>query len=1103
MHRILKHKKLKVLSSCLLIVFVCWVSDEAIAQNQPYEDSEVLRVEELLGTDRSKATSEAKRLKESLNKRFAQKKDSLKQSRELVKEWKKEVQDSEQRARKNRGLAEKSLKWSTDASLPPEVRKKNARKAELWKKEAQEDDKRADDYRKKVENMRREMKSRLDDATLLSEFIARTDDVINTGAPNITGTPPPDNTKIPALELKLAPEDIESDEIDIWDEERKEQAPEAGSIEGLIQDPDSWNDSHAPYTTNEVVKAPDVGMGEVPDSERPAQNTDEAKASIEDITGEWSDGEHTWYIRGGKENGGIITIARQRGGKKGDEAVFSNARFAGGKIRASRTYDDVRDMKASLPSQIKAKLVGDPRAIERLELKLVTNKKSRARELRGLEWGLMVTYSPDDYSISKIHSPFSKPLTLTAKDKSKKYRVGKITVDNMPLYLRLDEWKRQLEKLRIELEREEKKIPQQAAEFEKADKQLRDLRREKKALEKKKKVASQEIQKLFMPPSVDSYARLGYERVRWEIDVLLLKKEAVGLSGQEASDLAGYRRELAHYAKKIAQARPAPYQSVSAYDARVAELNTAIRQIHGRLSELPLLISTEESKRYKASLGSKISVEQIDVLEKSIKLINSKLPPIKQMRKTIDVLGGLISEIDITDSENKDVFYAVLEIVSYKEKLEMFDFLIEKIKARLDEAKRVMSKARSNFVIESGRASELSEIVTDTIMNSARKQQVLEVGSITFDVIKDFIQGGPILAISGAVYKLAIQTPVLNLGGGKGLSVRKSLKLADEGEIEKIVLAQMRQTMGKVYDANASLPWKEKAYQRGEKVALSKLTKDKVKNVALRNGAGRWAQELALKSQVKSFDEFVEKRMEDAWIERRVLKARTKRIVTMTKDLEGLKKPNPALVRELRKHLSRENIKRGIKKFNWKKSIQKHLSKDSIKKTIKDIDWKKAGFSVARTGGDFVTGYIKDMSISAIETSIVSSEKNAWYDYFVQDLIARGTLGARKISQKNYWSIRDEYNAFVEARKVFIDSVDPESNYKITTDKPFKSDSALIVKLYAFKGEGTSVFTLPAEKASVMLGGVVGKPNAKSYSLRAEKIKAENNARLPLTLKLK
>jgi len=131
------------------------------------------------------------------------------------------------------------------------------------------------------------------------------------------------------------------------------------------------------------------------------------------LAGKWTDGTHIWYIRRKGQSLTSFTIAKQRGEVKGDEEIFRNATFVLNELKASRIYDDVRDMAPSLPAQIKEKVLNNPNAVSRIQLRLKKDDESALVRLEGNVWNLKVTYDPDSYKISNIHSPYSKPLNLT------------------------------------------------------------------------------------------------------------------------------------------------------------------------------------------------------------------------------------------------------------------------------------------------------------------------------------------------------------------------------------------------------------------------------------------------------------------------------------------------------------------------------------------------------------------------------------------------------------------------------------------------------------------------------------------------------------------
>ena len=829
------------------------------------------------------------------------------------------------------------------------------------------------------------------------------------------------------------------------------------------------------------------------------------KARTLSILGEWTDGENIWFVRGSEGQVTDITVARQRGSAAGDEATYRNAVFVRGVLRASRVHDDARDMKPSLPTQIKAKLVGDPRAVQRIELKFDQEKS----ELRGKLWDMQVTYYPsENYAISKVHSPYGEPLVLVPGNKEKEYRIGKIQMDSTPFRIRRSSLEEALKKSRTKLQQINQDVTEYGKAYDQAKQQQKTLRGKYKKLMQRRAKLQAEKDQLLLPKEYPEGKRQRYVELKEKIREADLKLEALGsLSDQEVQQRQFDQMELAAREKRINLLRPRSLQTRAAFIDRLRVLDRAILDTFE--DKVPLVLDFGRARREqkKSSEQGKKSVEAAELLEKEIDEFEDKLIALGKESRKGNLKTDFVTEIDVTEESGGDVFYANFEPFPFEKMISLIDKEIEETEEDLDRAKLLLNKATRKFQHENQRAIELGAEVAATIMAAARKRWTVELVDISIDVLKDFAEGGPVNAIGGAVYKVMIEVPALNLIDGKNPWARPELGLVDENKVQKIVSRDMKKYLSTVLNPDVHKGAATKA-------ALGAGLQDPVKNLVLRQGLSAWAQNLTLDKAEKDLEKFLESRFKKARFRRYLLKRRTDYILQLNENLDSYMKPNAL------QHLFKPSaVARTIAKTDWRKiapipevdeaeMADRFSAKRSragfgkkAKKLGKKIG-KKLGKTLASGVKEYASEAVVDMALDAVKNYIAVGETQAWLNYYVQDMRARATFASWKITSESYFDLLDGYNAALKMRQKFLKGLDPETNYRVTTDNSFKSDAHLVIKLYSSEGNGKSIKTLSTDQVNVLIAGILAQKKAKQYSLNAKSIKALNNARLPLQLKI-
>ncbi len=117
------------------------------------------------------------------------------------------------------------------------------------------------------------------------------------------------------------------------------------------------------------------------------------------------------------EDGRVQAIRVAYAREDGSMAVMEQARLDGNRITANRTLDDLRDI-TSLPDSVIRQLVEEWSPQEWIEFEASVTDDGRT-EISGSRWRLHVTYSGDSLKIKSIHTPYSRPRTLSRDDRRK------------------------------------------------------------------------------------------------------------------------------------------------------------------------------------------------------------------------------------------------------------------------------------------------------------------------------------------------------------------------------------------------------------------------------------------------------------------------------------------------------------------------------------------------------------------------------------------------------------------------------------------------------------------------------------------------------------
>ncbi len=141
----------------------------------------------------------------------------------------------------------------------------------------------------------------------------------------------------------------------------------------------------------------------------------DAEETFNEILGEWIDQNgDRWVIesRGEEPSGKYSRLVRLTHYKK-SALLDWEGRFEFGQIKAKRKATHLMDTKEELPMEVRTQLIKSWQPMLSLELKTVRDKQTGSIELNGLYWSWLVTYDGSDYEVTRVHSPYSKPLSLT------------------------------------------------------------------------------------------------------------------------------------------------------------------------------------------------------------------------------------------------------------------------------------------------------------------------------------------------------------------------------------------------------------------------------------------------------------------------------------------------------------------------------------------------------------------------------------------------------------------------------------------------------------------------------------------------------------------
>jgi len=114
--------------------------------------------------------------------------------------------------------------------------------------------------------------------------------------------------------------------------------------------------------------------------------------------------------------------------------AYDSATFNGTRLCAKGKLTNLKDLGETLPIKIRQKLIANWNPPQWMELDVLLDTDTESLSLTGNRWRLSVTWSPnmagDDGEISKIHSPYSKQITLTktGKGKSDSLKIGKLKI---------------------------------------------------------------------------------------------------------------------------------------------------------------------------------------------------------------------------------------------------------------------------------------------------------------------------------------------------------------------------------------------------------------------------------------------------------------------------------------------------------------------------------------------------------------------------------------------------------------------------------------------------------------------------------------------------
>ena len=817
-----------------------------------------------------------------------------------------------------------------------------------------------------------------------------------------------------------------------------------------------------------------------------------------DIGGIWYDQKsREWRIEVGDGAGGPVGISYSNGPKL--RIRFDEAQLRRRKITARRLYHSIADLKRNLPIEIKRQLVNNPSAYERLELTFFPATPPREARLEGVLLSGTVTYDPSSYAIDNITPDVvRKPLVLTREKTSRKYRIGKLTVDLVPLRMRLQDVEMQIGKTRERMETLKEFDQEEKARIAQLKKQLASSHAGEKEASAAIARLERAIADLQEPPTLKPTERQALETLRRRIGEAELKQDAGVLTSSEAVILRQDRRLLTDLERRLAAKRPAPYRTRAAFEARLKELRAQIAQRRDRLLALRFRRAGLASDLDHAADRRKALAQERAILEKTLAHYEKLRKRLKSRPGAGTKKGRSIEWIRITAGDDDKVVYsAVAQEKPYDDAFRAFEREIAEAREEVEKARLLRNRARNMFLYETRRAIELGDELADTILSSARAKRNVAVAKIAAGVIKDFVKGGPVAAAGGAVFKLLVETPALNLAEGRGAFERKQVSTFDETALRRQMEAAYRAGLKKSL-ATPSLTdeFARIAGKRGRKVLLSTALKDKTKALVLRNGFGRWAQRMAVRGRAEDLSAFLKANARNAWLKRALVRRRADFLKKLMSDLEKLKAPNPAS--GLRGHLSalltRGGIRRMAREFDFKKAVSNAL--------------RKSPGLARKIGQSAIEGLVLDMAEAMINRGFEAQEQRAWIAYLTQDIIARSLYPAYQEAHKHYWEAVDMLHALEEARNTFLTEVDRESNYRIERNAPFPADATLRIRLYVPTGDpGKPLAPIGTGQASVAVDGrqAAAKPYYEGviFTLDAKRIDRQDGARLPLTITLK